>query len=141
MIHHSVAYIQRDILLLIYFYFIINILKVFNLTSLKPVLKSGSLYYNYKGWFSIILLAVCDARYSFTLVDIGSYGSSNDSGVFSNSNMGHALEGGQRSIPSAEPIDGLPNNAVPYFLVGDEAFALKQWILRPYSGRDLPEDL
>jgi hypothetical protein len=28
-----------------------------------------------------------------------------------------------------------------YFLVGDEAFALKQWMLRPYSGRDLPEDL
>lgn len=109
--------------------------------AMKCPLKSGSLYYNYKGWFSIILLAVCDARYSFTLVDIGSYGSSNDSGVFSNSNMGHALEGGQMSIPSAEPIDGLPNNAVPYFLVGDEAFALKQWMLRPYSGRDLPEDL
>jgi hypothetical protein len=83
--------------------------------AMKCPLKSGSLYYNYKGWFSIILLAVCDAHYSFTLVDIGSYGSSNDSGVFSNSNMGHALEGGQMSIPSAEPIDGLPNNAIYIF--------------------------
>ena len=109
--------------------------------AMKCPIKSGSLYYNYKGWFSIILLAVCDARYSFTLVDIGSYGSSNDSGVFSNSNLGCAFENGKMNVPNADPIDGLPDHAIPYFLVGDEAFALKTWMLRPYPGKELPEDV
>ena len=51
--------------------------------------KSGTLYYNYKGFYSIVLLAVCDANYSFTLFDIGSYESNNDSGVLANSEMGY----------------------------------------------------
>ncbi|XP_060881937.1 uncharacterized protein LOC132953562 [Metopolophium dirhodum] len=35
--------------------------------------KSGTLYYNYKHFFSIILMAICDATYCFTIIDVGSY--------------------------------------------------------------------
>ena len=52
----------------------------------------GTLYYNYKGFFSIVLMAECDANYCFTLFDIGSYGSNNDSGILANSEMGMRFE-------------------------------------------------
>jgi len=50
--------------------------------------NSGSTYYNYKGNFSIVLLAVVDAEYRFTAVDIGQYGSSSDSWILSHSAFG-----------------------------------------------------
>ena len=40
---------------------------------IKPT-ASGSLYYNYKNFYSMVLLAVCGAQYNFTYVDIGSFG-------------------------------------------------------------------
>ncbi|RVE40776.1 hypothetical protein evm_014574 [Chilo suppressalis] len=46
---------------------------------------SGSLFYNYKSYFSTVLLAVCDANYCFIAVNIGAYGKSNDSTIFQDS--------------------------------------------------------
>jgi hypothetical protein len=49
--------------------------------------NSGSLYFNYKK-ISIVLLALVNAKYNFTAVDIGSYGKHVDGGVFGKSNLG-----------------------------------------------------
>ena len=54
--------------------------------------KSDTLYHNYKRRFSIVLLAVCDAKYKFTLVDVGQYGSNNDNGVLAQSKISSAFE-------------------------------------------------
>ena len=108
--------------------------------AVKCPLNSGSLYFNYKSWFSIVLLAICDAHYIFTLVDIGNYGSSNDSSILSHSTMGQAFEAGEMFLPNAKALAGWGDYPLPYFLVGDEAFALKPWMQRPFSGKELPED-
>ena len=50
-------------------------------------------------------MAICDTRYVFTLIDIGSYGSNNDSGVFRNSKMGQAFFESKFNLPESETLE------------------------------------
>ncbi|KAB0804103.1 hypothetical protein PPYR_01073 [Photinus pyralis] len=105
--------------------------------------NSGSRFYNYKKYFSTILFAVCDAKYNFIYVDIGSYGAQSDGGVFRKSSLGQKLLSGQLNLPIGCPLPNDPNNCtVPTFFIGDEAFPLLTNLLRPYSKREkrMPED-
>ncbi|XP_036317872.1 protein ALP1-like, partial [Rhagoletis pomonella] len=95
-----------------------------------------SLFYNYKGNYSIVLLAVCDANYTFTCIDIGAYGSQSDGGVLWNSGFGRQLYSGKLDLPEN---DVLPDSDItfPHYFVGDNAFPLKPFLMRPYPGTNL----
>lgn len=45
--------------------------------------STGSVYFNYKDYFSVILLALVDANYKFIAIDVGSYGREGDAGELS----------------------------------------------------------
>jgi hypothetical protein len=44
--------------------------------------NAGSKFFKYKHSFSVVLLALIDARYKFTFVDIRSYGRNSDGWIF-----------------------------------------------------------
>lgn len=79
----------------------------------------GSDFYNYKGSNSIILLAVVDDDYCFSYINVGANGRCSDGGVFQNSSILKDLENGM-----------LPTGG---FFVGDAAFPLKTYLLKPYQ--------
>lgn len=103
---------------------------------IKPE-RSGSMYRNYKQFFSIGLLAIADANYKFIYVDVGSFGKDADSTIFKNSSLWKKLESNNLNIPASTRLSG-GNVKLPYAFVGDEAFGLNMHLLRPYSGNNLP---
>lgn len=103
--------------------------------------KSGSAYYNYKGYFSLVLLASADADGIFTFISVGDYGRNSDGRVIKSSGFLNALTENRLSIPHPDvlPNDG-NSSTFPMFFVGDEAFPLNQNIMRPYPRRTLTND-
>ncbi|XP_055777489.1 uncharacterized protein LOC129854453 [Salvelinus fontinalis] len=100
---------------------------------------SGSQFYNYKGTYSVILLAVVDAIYCFHVVDVGAYGKGSDGGTLRDSALGQALQDGTLEIPPPASLPGAEDlGPVPHIFVGDEAFPLRPNLMRPYAGRQLP---
>lgn len=84
-------------------------------------------------------MALCDANYCFTVVDIGAKGRQSDGGIFRQSEFGKMLLTDSLNLPEPVPIvEG--EEAVPYFIVGDEAFPLCRNIMRPYPGRFLSQE-
>ena len=109
--------------------------------AIKKPKKSGSGYFNYKGYFSLILLTLVDADYKFLWVNMGASGSSFDAQIFNRSKLKSKLkriENGTLGLPPPEPLG--PGGSGHYFLLGDDAFALMPWLVKPYSRRQLTRE-
>lgn len=102
---------------------------------LTPV-GSGSHFFNYKGTFSIILLALVDANLRFICVDVGTNGRCSDGGVWAKNDFKKCLDSNVLNIPEANYLPGT-NVKVPYVIVADDAFLLTPRIMKPFSGRNL----
>ena len=94
---------------------------------------SGSQFFNYKNYFSIVLMAVVDAGYRFTMVDVGNYGSNSDTGIWKNSIIGRRHINDDLGLPKCKMLPGYPEaGLIPHCFVGDEAFGLAPNMMRPY---------
>jgi hypothetical protein len=96
----------------------------------------GSVFFNCKNFFSIVLMAVAD--YCFISTDEGAYGASSDCNIFKNSSVSKILEANNLNVPASRPLP-IDDNGTPitFVIVGYEAFALSQHVLRPYPSRNL----
>ena len=101
--------------------------------------KTGSMYYNYKGFYSVVLMALVDADYKFIWADVGGTGSESDAQIYNDSELRECAEDGTIGFPDPDPI---PNDYqdVSYFFIGDDAFALRPTMMKPYGLRGLTND-
>lgn len=100
--------------------------------------SDGSTFYNYKGTHSIVLLALVDAKYNFTYIDVGVNGRVSDGGVFRQSTLARAIANKNLNIPENKCLPGR-NLALPYTILCDAAFPLSEHILKPYPFRNITE--
>lgn len=102
---------------------------------------SGSNYYCYKGFHSIVLMAVVGYDYKFLYVDVGCQGRISDGGVFKATDLYADLEKSNLGLPAPRPLPVTEGNEhwdkdytqYPYFLVGDSAFSMTKYMMKPYD--------
>lgn len=100
---------------------------------------SGSLFYNYKGFFSVILFAVVNANYEFMYVQTGTNGSVNDAAVFESTKFHQKLVNGCLNLPPSSPLSGTETHA-PYVLIGDSAFSINKHFMKPYPFKGISHE-
>ena len=94
-------------------------------------------YFNFKGFYSIILMALVDAKYRFIWASVGAPGNTHDSTYFQSTELWRKIQRGN-IIPNITPsIDDIE---IPPVILGDGAFPLRTWLLKPHGDAVLPED-
>lgn len=104
-------------------------------------MNSGSRFHDYKGNESILLMAAIGPEYEFINVDVGMNRRMSDSGNWSRNSFRKALEDESNplDIPPPKPLPGRSMNT-PHVLVGDDAFGLTSYMMKPYPQIGLTED-
>ena len=97
--------------------------------------NSGSHYFNYKRTYSIILMAIAGPDYEVLYADVGTNGRVADGGVWNKCSFLKSMEEGNLEIPESKPLPG-GKQLMPYVIVGDDAFALNNFMMKPYPQKN-----
>ena len=81
-------------------------------------------------------MALVDADYRFIYVDVGSNGRVSDGGVFNGCTLMEALDSGSLNMPAPQPFPG-DERPVNFFVVADDAFGLKEYLIKPFPQQNL----
>ncbi len=109
---------------------------------------SGGTFYNYKGFYSIVLMAFVDYDYKFLYADVGCQGQISDGGVYRNSSFAQKLSALELNLPADRPLPKSKNPAwgpyqneedVPFVFVADNAFSLTRHCMKPYPEKGLDD--
>ena len=84
-------------------------------------------------------MALIDAEYKFTNIDVGTNGRNNDAAVFNTCSLASALWNKGLNIPGPKELPGR-DTPVPYIIVNDEIFAQQPYLMKPFPGENLTNE-
>eukprot|EP00057_Strongylocentrotus_purpuratus_P005688 XP_003731553.1 PREDICTED: uncharacterized protein LOC764380 [Strongylocentrotus purpuratus] len=85
-------------------------------------------------------MALVDSKYQFLWIDVGGVGHQSDAQIYNNSELKECIEAGTLGIrdPAPLPHDD-EEHPMPYFFVGDDAFAMRTYVMKPYCRRNMDQ--
>ena len=104
--------------------------------AICPLSGSGSFYFNYKRTHSVVLMAVAGPTCECLYAKVGTNGRASDGGVWNKTQLLKKLEEGSIGMPDDKPF---PHGQEPvlHVLLGDDAFGLRPFVIKPCPQRDL----
>ena len=84
-----------------------------------------------QGFYSVVMLTLVDADYRFLMAEVGSNGSCSDAQIFKECQLKQSILDQTIRFPDRYLLPG-DDRGLPYFIVVDEAFALKTWLIKPF---------
>jgi len=91
--------------------------------QLKCPSNSGSMYYNYRHYYSIVLQGLADAWYIFIAIDVGAYGKQSGGGIFHYSSLYQLLSSNNLNMPNARKLP-LSDMELPFHIPEDSLVSL-----------------
>ena len=88
---------------------------------------TGTFYHNYRGFFITVLLAICEADYCFTLSLISVVTGVIMTVVFGSLQWEKHFESCESNLIPDELLNDWEFSLLPYFLLGDDIFPLKNF--------------
>ena len=94
----------------------------------------GSVFYNYKDFFSVVLLALVGAHYNIILIDTGGEDHQSDRQLFGASEQNESIDDNTIQFSDSEPRPNVDRDTT-YYVLGDDAFPLRTFFVKPYGRR------
>ena len=98
--------------------------------------ESAKEYRNFKGFYSIVIMAIVDAEYRFSWASSGYPGNSHDAIIFQSTGLFHKISDGS-FIPKYSKKEG--EGDIYPTVIGDSAFPFLPWLMKPYGSAVLTE--
>ena len=87
-------------------------------------------YHNFKNFFSVVMMAVVDAKDRFIWASVGFPGNSHDSVILQSTRLWHDIVQNNIIPPVTKTME---NTDVYPMILGDSAFPFRTWLMKPYS--------
>jgi hypothetical protein len=85
-----------------------------------------------------LLQGLADARNRFIAIDVGAYEKRSDGGIFHHSSLYQLLNSNNFNMPNAKKLP-LSDVELVFVILGDEAYLLLSYLMRPNPRRQLSE--
>ncbi|KAJ4944617.1 hypothetical protein JOQ06_013160, partial [Pogonophryne albipinna] len=73
----------------------------------------------------------------FRVIQVGDFGRTSDGGLYAGSDLGRGMETRTLHVPPSTSPGAAHLGEMPFVMVGDAAFPLKPYLMRPYPGQNL----